>query len=158
MKRNPFYGLALALILTVLMLSNLSPAHAQAGGLTVMIIRPAEGETVYSGPSAPYARVPVTCRVAVASGDVQKVQVKFEFLQGARTLGSETAAPKADGTCEFDVAINPKNPDVHAVTECSASICHNNTPLGFPPGRVLLRVTATDPSGQQAIAERAVIA
>lgn len=131
-----------------------SISNAQTSTFRISIVRPGEGETIYTGQGAPYVTVPVTGYVTDASG---AVQVKLELFQNARPEGSLTTTPDKTGKYWFDVAINSNNPDDHPVSECADGVCHILSRLGFPPGHVLVRVTATDSAGHTAIAERNVI-
>jgi len=131
--------------------------HAQENTLKVTIARPGEGEILYNGRDAPYVTVPIMGWVTTDRVDLKLVQVKLEVLQGARTVGSLTTTPAADGKYSFDVAVDEHNPEDHVVSECAAGACHFYAPFGFPAGAVQLRVTATDPAGHQAVADRSIV-
>ncbi len=130
---------------------------AQATGMTVRVARPGEGETLYIGPDAPFAHVPVTGWVSADDFAVTQLQLRLEILNGGKSYGNLATTPQPDGMFTFDVAINTNSPWSHPTTECQGSVCHNNVSIGFPPGAVLLRVIATDPLGRKSTAERSVI-
>ncbi len=131
---------------------------AQESGMKVAFIRPSEGETFYASPTSPFASTPVTGWVDAGGFDVRQVQVRLEVFQGPKSYGSLTTRPQTNGTFTFDVAVNPERPASKSSGEyaCQGN-CHAITTLGMPSGKVLLRVTATDPLGRKATAERSVV-
>jgi hypothetical protein len=149
-KRILFYVVVLLFVLAVPDISE-----AQKSTLQITLTRPGEGELLYSGPGAPYVSVPVSGWVT--ADHLEQVQIKLEVIQGARVVGSLTGKPNRDGKYTFDVAINDSSPDDHNITECAAGDCHFLSSLGFPAGRSLVRVTATDSTGNKATAEHSII-
>ncbi len=150
-------SLLLVMIAGLLVLSPRT-VRAQESSLKVAFIRPAEGETFYASPTSPFASTPVTGRVDGSDFDVRQVQVRLELFQGSTEHGSLTTTPQSDGTFSFDVAINPERPATKSSGEyaCQGN-CHAITPLGMPSGTVVLRLTATDPLGRTATAERSIV-
>ena len=148
----------LILVVITIVVASVNDARAQTNALTVVITRPGEGETLYSSPTAPFARVPVTGWVSADNFDVAQLQVRLEILQGTKLIGSLTTAPQADGAYSFEVAIN-SNPlsDLANVEKGCQGTCHALMPFSLPSGVVLLRATVTDPLGKKAIAERRVV-
>ena len=149
-KRILFCVVALLFVLTVPDISE-----AQKSTLQITLTRPGEGELLYSGPGAPYVSVPVSGWVT--ADHLEQVQIKLQVIQGARVVGSLTGKPNRDGKFTFDVAINESSPDDHNITECAAGDCHFFSSFGFPAGRSLVRVIATDSTGNKATAEHSVI-
>jgi hypothetical protein len=130
---------------------------AQESGLKVAIFRPGEGETLYSNPSAPFAAIPVTGLVSANDFDLNQLQVRLEVLRGAQVTKSAALKPEKDGTFRVDVGINPNPVSDQAELEIGCdSRCHSMQNLILPAGAVRLRVTASDPLGHKAVAERSV--
>ena len=113
--------------LIVLGIFSINPVHAQTktGGLVIRIIRPSEGETLYSSASLMFVGVPVTGFVAAENNSISQLQVRLEVIQGGKSIGILTTTPSADGTFSFDVGINHNQLAQEANVEkgCSAS-CH----------------------------------
>ncbi len=150
--------LSIVFLIAALIVISPTHVHAQESGLRVTIARPAEGETLYSSPTAPVAGAPVTGWVSADDFDVRQLQVRLEVLQGAKLIGSLATTPLADGAYSFDVAINSNPEDFLASPEkgCKGN-CHSLLPLGLPSGAVLLRATVTDPLGRKTTTERSII-
>jgi hypothetical protein len=147
------------LALIVLGVLSINPVHAQTktSGLVITIIRPGEGETLYSSASLMFVGVPVTGFVAAENIDPSQLQVRLEVIQGAKSTGSLTTTPRADGTFSFDVGINHNSLSQEANAEkgCSSN-CHSGLSLILPTGRLFLRATVIDPMGNKAVAERSI--
>jgi hypothetical protein len=164
------HGLVLAcwLIALGLLLSLIgrtaTTAQAQSSGIVVRIARPGEGETIYAGPQTILYSVAVTGRVIVASGHPQGVQIKLEIFDGHELVGTRTGQTGADGTFSIPVTVNPDKSADELLSGSTLdrngfclTACHYGTDLSLKPGHLLLRVTATDASGQQAVDQRHVI-
>lgn len=149
-----------AFSIVLLILLDIVPgvARAQDSNLKVTITRPGEGETLYASPTSPFASTQITGWVAADDFSVSQIQIRLEILQGTKSFGNSTATPKQDGTFSFDVAINPERPATKSSGEygCKGD-CHAITNVGLPAGPVLLRVSAVDPLGRKATAERSII-
>ncbi len=129
-------------------------AQAQTGGLRVTIARPGEGETIYASPHGPLSRLSVTGQVFADNVAVTRLQVRLELIQGTRSLAALTTVPEADGGYDLVLVINQDVPMVHV--ECAETGCHNTAPGSLPAGRVLVRVTVSDPQGRQAAAQHSI--
>jgi hypothetical protein len=149
-----------ALALIVLGVLSVHPVQAQTktSGLAITIIRPAEGETLYSSPASTFAAVPVTGFVSASDIDVKQLQVRLDLYDGAKVTGSLTTTPLADGTFSFDVGINSNGVDDMNESEAGCdSRCHMQKPFIFPTGHVIFRVTVSDPLGHKVTTERSII-
>jgi len=130
-------------------------ASAQATQLTVGIAAPGEGETFYAGPQVYLYTISVSGWVVAPEENPADVQLQLRILQDGRVVCEQPGIPDPDGTFLFKATVNPEAwlPAFRADEKVCAN-CHYRTALFFPPGRVQLRLTATGPTGTQAIAER----
>ncbi len=147
----------LLLAMAGLLVAGPSAVRAQESGLRVTIFRPGEGETLYSNPSAPFAAIPVTGLVSANDFDLNQLQVRLEVLQGNQVTRSASLKPEKDGTFRLDVGVNghPVSDQAELEIGCD-SRCHSMQTLILPAGPIRLRVTASDPLGHKAVAERSV--
>ena len=130
---------------------------AQQTDPVVRLGRPAEGETFYSGPSSLLYTIPVNGWAFSSSYSPDELAVRLEILQADSVLASQTLAPKVDGSFTFYAVVNPENfldPTLQEHDGCF--LCHFSTTLELPPGPGVLRVTVTDPAGNQSTAERRI--
>jgi hypothetical protein len=148
----------LLLAMVGLVVARPSAVRAQESGLRVTIFRPGEGETLYSNPSAPFAAIPVTGMISANDFDLNQLDVRLDVLQGSQVARSATLTPEKDGTFRIDVGVNghPVSDQAELEMGCD-SRCHSMQRLILPAGRIRLRVTASDPLGHKAVAERSVI-
>jgi hypothetical protein len=136
---------------------NGQPVQAQAEELGVVITYPSEGETFYVGPSALLYSVHITGYVT-GGDETQPYQVRLELFQGEVPSGSQDSLTQGDRSFKFNVTVNPDGIQRGFVTfERDCPQCHFKSELNFPPGRVLLRITATGSDGQSAQAERNIV-
>jgi len=130
-------------------------ATADSGSLTVVITRPAEGETYYAGPSSLVYNIPVSGWVTRGRVPTEAT-VRLEVFQGTRLAGVLTDTVSADGAFIFHITVNPDASGEYFPAElkgCDTS-CHYRTNMALPQGSVLLRVTAIATSGERGSAER----
>lgn len=147
----------LVIFLMIPMMSGGQLVQAQSGKLSVDITYPSEGETFYAGPNALLYSVRVTGHVTGGDG-TQPIQIRLELLQGGTVTGSQDTLTQEDGKYEFDITVNPNGVQRGFITfERECVYCHFKSELSFPPGLVLLRVTATTITGQSAMVERNIV-
>jgi hypothetical protein len=149
-----------ALALIVFGVTNSIPVQAQTqtSGLAITIVRPGEGETMYSSPASGFVAVPITGFVSAFGLDVNQLQVRLDIYNGTKVTGSLTTTPLADGTFSFDVGINTNSVDDAKESEAGCdSRCHMQKLLNFPPGHVIFHVSVSDPLGHTTTAERSII-
>jgi hypothetical protein len=134
---------------------------APAEPLSVMIIRPGEGETIYAGPQTMLYSIFITGQVHISSSSPDQSELKLEILSSNVQIGSYTSHPTRNGSFSIPVTVNPDT-DSQELTNglpvdrnisCQTA-CHFATQLSLKPGIILIRVTVTTPDGQQAISER----
>jgi hypothetical protein len=149
---------AIVLLMAVWMVSGPRNVHAQVPGLTVAILRPGEGETLFTGPSTPFSAVAITGRVWTKGIDLSQLLARLDVVQGGRVSESALLKLEKDGTFRQDVGItaNPLTDLTEEEHGCDGR-CHMAQRPILPPGPVLLRVTVSDALGHQAVAERPVI-
>ena len=143
-------------ILLVLFLSS-QPVQAQTSSLEIIIATPTEGETLYAGPETLAFTVPLTGWVYNAGGVPVLVRVQLDVLQDSTVVTVANTRPAADGSFMFDLAVNPDAPfGIFNPEHSSCLACHNQFGIGLPRGETVLRVTATDPAGRTAMAQRRI--
>ena len=150
-----------SLVCVVILAVAIQPAYAQAGGLSVTIARPGEGEVLWAGPTTLLYSLSITGWVSVQAGSPEDINLTLQVLSGGSVMGTLTTQPLADGTFSFPVTVNPDK-DAEELTDrlnLSANAgcisgCHHASDLGLPAGPLVLRVTAVAPDGQRASDER----
>lgn len=166
-NRNPMTGLrrwsrfAILLSLIALCLSSgrLSQVSAQAEALTVVIDRPGEGEHLYAGPTTLLYSVPIAGWVYSATFEPSYITLKLEILQGETTILETPLRLGSDRAFSIHATVNPQSTfdpfsPQHGVN-CES--CHHGGTIDLIPGQLLIKVTASDPFGNKAIAERHVV-
>lgn len=145
-------------LLLLFLLAGAPPAAAQQTGPQVQIGRPAEGETLYAGPSSLQYNIPINGWAYSDAYDSPQLEVLLEVFSGERLLNSQRLHPNPDGSFLFNGLINPHNSEEVFPAEHAgcADYCHFSVDLVLPPGALRLRVTATDPAGNQAVDERSI--
>ena len=157
MKRVRCCRLLSAWVLAIaVLLAGLHPAAAQGGGLQLQIGRPAEGETLYAGPSSLQYNIPINGWAYSERYDSPQLEVLLEVLQNGNVLSTQSVHPNPDGSFLFNAMVNPHNsaqvfPAEHA--GC-ADYCHFPVDLALPPGALTLRLTAIEPGGTRVVGER----
>lgn len=157
-------GFSLPLVSLVLSLFALSvavgPSRAQESEFGIFFDRPAEGETYYSGPSSLLYSLPVIGWVTGQGIDFTQVSVRLEVFDGQVLVGAVSENALADGTFEFTATANPENSDIQFPLEVMvlgcADLCHFFGDIDLPAGALTLRLTAEDPNGRKAVAERQI--
>ena len=146
----------LGIVLALLFLPSVSTTQAQPVRLGVVIQNLAHGETIYVSPSAYLYSIYINGWVVTSNPEPTLIKLQLELLRENQVTARLAARANADGSFSFSVTANPNAtdfPDPH--TGCIE--CHFASSIAFPPGKVLVRIIATDPAGNQAIAERTVI-
>jgi hypothetical protein len=159
-KRQAWLSRLICVYLAVigLVISGARPAWSQGVELVVSIARPSEGETFYTGRTSWVYSTSVIGWVTSNTHDPAQINVQLEILQGRELFGSLTTQPLADGSFSFDVTVNPQGIQEGSLNrEEECGICHHHGDASLPQGPTLLRVTATDPAGRQAVAERHIV-
>jgi hypothetical protein len=136
-----------------------SGAQAQDGGLSIVIEWPNEGETLYAGPTSLLYKVPIKGRVSSDQYEADEIVVELVVSRGGTQIGTLTTTPDEDGYFELYVTVNPDGPTEQfeiAFVECGIA-CHSPAEVDLQPGHLQLRVTASDPAGNQAVAERSIV-
>jgi hypothetical protein len=149
----------IGLLLLSLSFSMPVGALAQESTFTVSIVSPAEGETLYAGPTTLLYTVDVRGWVAGAD-DPAQVSLQLEVFQDSSLALSLFSNPAPDGSFAFPVTVNPKGSEGNFTPveiEAFCEDCHYTAADSFPNGALLLRVTATDTTGRQTRAERHII-
>lgn len=145
----------MALVAALFFLGTRS-AHAQSSRLAVVIATPAQGETVYVSPSAFLYSIYINGWIVTSNPEPSLIKLQLDLLRGTELTANLKSRANPDGSFSFSVTANPAGadfPDPH--TGCIE--CHFTSPIALPRGKVLVRVTATDPAGNQAVAERTII-
>jgi hypothetical protein len=141
-----------------LVTSGARPARSQGSELGISITRPSEGETFYAGRTTWVYSASIAGWVTSSAYDPAQIDVQLEILQASELLSSLTTQPLADGSFSFDVTVNPQGIQEGTLNrEQECGICHHHGEASLPQGPTLLRVTATDPAGRQAVAERNIV-
>ncbi|HEX9116502.1 MAG TPA: hypothetical protein VGA61_10570, partial [Anaerolineae bacterium] len=156
--RRRLWRLGLIALVLGLSLSGGSPAAAfgypQDSGFKVVILRPGPGETYYAGPDSPRTAVYVLGRVSGGEFAPEQIEILLTILEDGRPSGEAHASATAGGDFNFLIATNPDGPEEVGRSSGNCYPCHGPVSLAFPGRRSLLRVTATDPLGRSAVAER----
>ncbi len=133
-----------------------TPAAGQPAGIKVVIDRPGEGETYYTGLVGPRTTVPIVGHVTGSDFDPAQLEVQFEVLQDGKPVGRETGTPEADGRFFFRALTNAYGTAELGSPEGNCFRCHGHEPVEIPRGEALVRVTAIEPTGRKASAERRI--
>jgi hypothetical protein len=136
--------------------NSLADSGGLPGGLTIYLSRPGEGETFYSGPSAPRTLVPVIGQVQGSEFALNEVEIELEILQAGQSVAKARAPVEADGHFTVNVLTNATGNADLGSPEHNCYTCHENAPLTLPPGGSTLRLTAVEPSGRKTSLERSV--
>ncbi|MBI5649541.1 MAG: hypothetical protein HZC40_03715 [Chloroflexi bacterium] len=154
MKHSP--GAILVCVVFVAFLLGAPTTHAQTHALAVFIQTPAQGETFYVAPSSFLYSIYVKGWIVTSNPEPTLIKVELALLRGTELTARVEARAQPDGSFSFSVTANPDAadfPDPH--TGCIE--CHFTSALALPRGKVIVRVTAIDPAGNRASAERAII-
>lgn len=138
-------------------------AKSQAQPFDVVIGLPNQGETFYAGPSSLIYNIPVSGWIVGYETDPSKINLVIEIIKGGIVIDKLEGNPFRDGTFEFKVTVNPHHawghfdrvdgaydPTKLSCGEC----CHHPTNINLQPGKITIRVTATNLRGAEAISER----
>lgn len=146
--------LALSLLLAIAIMAG--AAQAQEDALDVTIEWPNEGETLYAGPESLLFKVPIKGWVTSRDFAANEIELRLDIYKNDAKIGSLTTTPRADGSYQFFVTVNP-DASVEEFTvafqDCD-KLCHSPGNMDLQRGELLLRVTAVDANGRGAIAER----
>ena len=150
-------GLVLAcMVLVLLLLLTVHITNAQSNILEVELEWPNEGETLYAGPSSLLYQVPIKGWITSPTFNPGEIEVTLDVFKGAAAIGRLKTIPDADGRFQFFITVNPNGSTEEfsiAFNDCGEQ-CHSPGDMDFQPGKLQLRVIATDPSGNQAYSER----
>jgi len=133
--------------------------QADGGDFTVIITRPAEGETYYAGPTTLMYSVPVMGRVTGEIRIPEEIEVLLEIIQNGDLQTVANTHLTAEGTFSFLANVNPEASEgwfPEDMKDCTDE-CHTPGNIDLPAGSVTLRVTAKDSVGRVAIDERHII-
>ncbi|MEJ2013353.1 MAG: hypothetical protein P8X64_14150 [Anaerolineales bacterium] len=136
-----------------------SSASAQDNVFAVSIASPAEGETLYAGPTTLLYTVEVRGWVT-GTDDPADVSLQLEIFKDDVLQSRLITSPQPDGSYGFPVTVNPEGSEGNFTpveVEAGCEDCHYVTANSFPNGVLRLKVTATDPQGRMAISERSII-
>ncbi|MBI5650042.1 MAG: carboxypeptidase regulatory-like domain-containing protein [Chloroflexi bacterium] len=149
----------LVIVLSILVCAP-NPVVAQTAALTVTIITPNENETFYSSSSTLLYSIAIKGWVATQHPEPSLVRVRIDILRDGIVTGSATTRLDSTSAFLFDVTVDPTAPRGEftiAEVENGCENCHHLADLALPSGKIVLRVTAIEPSGRQATAERRII-
>ncbi len=154
--RLPSSSTALAALLTTAaaVLLWITPVtRAQEETLTIQLAWPAEGETLYAGPSSLLYSVHVNGWVQGIDLEQQDVEVVLEILQGEGFVEEISTTPGRDGEFEFLLTVNPDGSDGAWPAEhlTCGDYCHLPGQADLPVGNLTLRITATSHSDNQQV-------
>jgi len=163
-SRFPLFRETWILSIAFLLLSGLlcapPPLAAQTPALTVTIISPNENETFYSSASTLLYSIQIKGWVATQHPEPSLVRVRLDILRDGIVTGNATTRLDSTGAFLFDVTVDPtaqRGEFTIAEVENGCENCHYLADLALPSGKIVLRVTATEPAGRQATAERRII-
>jgi hypothetical protein len=130
--------------------------------LSVIIVRPGDGETIYDGPQTMLYSIFVTGVVHTGVGNPALSELKLEIFSGNNRIGMYTGHSDAHGDFSVPVTVNPDK-DSNGLTELQLdpragcqTACHFAADLSLLPGTILIRATVIMPDGQQAYSDRQV--
>lgn len=162
MKSSRFWFgflLLFSLIFLCLPSGGLNHVSAQAEELTIAIDRPGEGEHLYAGPKTLLYSIPIAGWVYSATFDPAYISLELEILQDEKTILQTPLRLGSDREFSIHATVNPQSTlDVfkpqHGVN-CDS--CHHAGSINLVPGELLIRITASDPFGHKAVAERHIV-
>ncbi len=134
--------------------------NAQASPLTIGVTSPSENETFYSSPSTLQYSIQIKGWVKTTHPEPSLVRVRLDILRDNVVTANTTTRLNEDGSFAFDVTVDPDAPRGEftiAEIENGCENCHYQANLALPRGKIILRVTAIEPSGRQATADRRII-
>ncbi len=144
--------------LALLFFTTVKPTNGQSDFLEVHLEWPNEGETLYAGPSSLLYKVPIKGWINTIAFSEEDIVVTLDIYKGSTPVGSLQTIPDSDGHFEFYATVNPEGSTEEfsiAFNDCG-ELCHSPGNINFQPGKLQLRVTATDPDGNQAFVERQI--
>lgn len=146
----------LGLGLILMLLGSVNNAKAQADLLKVELEWPNEGETLYAGPTSLLYQIPIKGLITTQAFSPTDIEVVLTVSEGAEIIGNLQTMADANGRFEFNVTVNPQGSSEEftiAFNDCGDD-CHSPGDMDLQPGKLQLHVTATDPDGNEAHAER----
>lgn len=157
MRLLPTAGLLTLMLLCAVpaSLAHMQDAQREAT-VRVSIERPAEGETFYAGPASLLYSVTITGWAFSTEYDASDLDVHLEIIQSQETVGRLQTRPRADGSFFFSATANPEGLPLNT-PDPTCLECHYVSPVNLPAGPMELRVTARDPQGGEATAQRQII-
>jgi hypothetical protein len=148
---------AISLAIFALPLPGYQKVLGAGDALTLHLNRPDEGETYYAGPSSLQYSVQVNGSIQSSEYPPEQISISLDLIQDGIQKDTFSMHPDQNGIFTFGVTVNPEG-SVGNFTpveiEGKCEDCHYQAELTFPPGPVLLRVTAQDPAGQRVVVER----
>jgi len=142
--------------LALVLLNAVHTVQAQAELLTVELEWPNEGETLYAGPTSLLYKIPIKGLVTTQAFSPTDIEVALTVFEGSEIIGNLKSVADANGRFEFNVTVNPKGSSEEftiAFNDCGLQ-CHSPGDMDLQPGKLQLHVTALDPDGNEAHAER----
>ncbi len=167
MKRCPvFFILIVGWIMSI---AGISTVQAQGEEFKIGLTLPNEGETFYAGPSSLLYNIPIEGWVESESFSPTQIMVEIAIYQDTSLVTHLTISPDSDGVFRIYATVNPGAyaEDFAAEFIPCGDVCHVHPSAQFsrdewdaslklPPGPMLLMVTATDPAGRIASAQRTI--
>lgn len=159
MTKHRFVEVLLGLVLALGMLASaIHPVAAQTNRLTVTITTPLEDETFYAGAYSLVYSIDIAGSVVTSNPEPTLVRVRLDILRGTEIVNTLTTRLRDDGAFAFAVTVNPDSPaGQYMPDQRNCDTGHYVASVSLPNGPVTLRVTAIEPNGQQAIAERKIV-
>jgi hypothetical protein len=153
-----FFVRALILVATLglgLLAGPINRVEAQSPTLKVTITTPLEDETFYAGAYSLVYSIDVAGYVATSNPEPSLVQVRLDVLSEGQVVKTATMRLHNDGSFAFGMTVNPDAPaGQFSADQRNCDACHYLADILLPRGQVTLRITAREPNGNQATAER----
>ena len=159
-SRKKIYRL-IVIVVIIIFISIITTlvASGQYDGLSLILVRPSEGETYYAGPPTLLYRVPINGWVFSDDFDPPEIAVELLIYRGNTLVDTLFTKPQADGGFVFYVTVNPDGSDGQfpADNQTCGDVCHLPGDIDFLPGHVFLKISAIDPDGNRVTEERNVV-
>lgn len=154
-----FHTILLSLSVCLFFINTGTIAQADAMKISIEIARPGEGEVFYSGPTTLHYNIAINGWVQTQGIDIRTVTVLLEIFKEDTIIGTMRTQPDDSGFFEFFTNVNPGNSSESfppGLSGCG-TVCHYQAPFDLAPGKLLIRATAFDPSGNLAFSDRRII-
>lgn len=137
-------------------------AQDQDVQMSVLIVRPGEGETFYAGESSLVYSMQVIGYVSLNESfpheEMDRVDVRLQVWQSGQMIDELSNNPTKDGRFTFALTVNPENSlgGFPPEYEPACIVCHYSASNSLPSGDLILRVIASHAMAGQSIDERRV--